>query len=263
MDNPNYFGNRHDEHLGVNKIGKNIRKSPPPYFANPAIQPPYPQVYTVNKNDFRDTVQRLTGSPSHHQEPPPGPHRSSPIRMQKIRPPRLAPINVYRPQMPLLPPRPAAQYGQPPPMTSGDHMGWPNAAESPISAYMRYLQHSVLDSDSGLRPPPPLFPSPRMTGPPPLLPSPVTNRPLNPPSPTSQFLLSSPSGYLNLLSPLSPYPLLSPGYRFPPPLTQDFSFSPVAAQSGIFGPRPPPPPSPGMGFPSPGFFQFSSPRWRD
>lgn len=253
MDNPNYLGNRHDERLGVNKIGKNIRKSPPPqppYFANPARQPPYPQVYTINKNDFRNTVQRLTGSPSHHQEPPPGAHRSSPnpaptIRMQRIRPPSLAPITVYRPQ---LPPIPAAQYGQPPAMASGEHMGCANAAESPISAYMRYLQHSVLDSGQTPPPPPPIFPSPG------------TNRPLNPPaSPTGQFPLPSPSGYLNLLSPLSPYPLLSPGYHnHPPPLMPDFSFSP----SGIFGPRPPPPPSPGMGFPSPGFFQFSSPRWR-
>ncbi|KAI3523779.1 hypothetical protein L1887_02176 [Cichorium endivia] len=291
MDNSNYFGNRHEERLGVNKIGKNIRKSPPhqPYFGNPASQPPYatdltnparqhpyPQVYNVNKNDFRDTVQRLTGSPSHHQEPPPRPSQNSTntasgIRLQRIRPPGLAPINVYRPQVSVLPPRPAVQYGQPPPqtmvpppMTSGDHMGWANAVESPISAYMRYLQQSVLDS--GQRPPSPLFPSPRMTGPPPpppVLPSPRTNHPVNLPSPTSQFLLPSPSGYMNLLSPLSPYPLLSPGYnQHPPPLTPVFSFSP-AAQSGMLGHRPPPPPSPGMGFPSPGFFQFSSPRWRD
>ncbi|KAI3509810.1 hypothetical protein L1887_25333 [Cichorium endivia] len=104
----------------------------------------------------------------------------------------------------VLPPRPAAQYGQPPPqtmvpppMTSGDHTSWPNIVKSPISAYMRYLQHSVLDL--GQRPPSPLFPSPRMTGPPPsplpILPSPRINHPVNPLSPTSQFLLPSPSHF--------------------------------------------------------------------
>lgn len=326
MDNSDYFGSRQDDRLGVNKIGKNIRKSPPhqPNFANPARQPPPPQVYNINKNDFQSIVQQLTGSPLHHsQEPVCRPHQNSPkppsMRLQRIRPPRLAPINVNRPQMPVqprpqMPPRGSisfsnnlarpAQYGQPPrqamvppPMTGGDQMGWPNTAESPISAYMRYLQHSIIDpahghpqdqqrpqipgqiqQSSGLRPHPsfppfpsprmnglpPPFPSPRMNGPPPPLPSPRINGPFIPPSPNnSQFLLPSPSGYMNLLSPLSPYPLISPGYQHPPPLTPIFSFSPMA-QSGILGPGPQPPPSPGMGFPlSPGFFQLTSPRWRD
>ncbi|KAD6453645.1 hypothetical protein E3N88_08350 [Mikania micrantha] len=389
MDNSDFSRNRNNDYLGVNKIGKNIRKSPlhQPNFSNPARQQPQPQVYNINKNDFQSIVQQLTGSPSRHsQEPLPRPPQNSPkppsMRLQRIRPSPLTPLNVTRPrlamnhappqeQMPLhrlsngavsfnsggnlaRPPHHGQQ--RPPPAmvappASGDLPGWSNTAESPISAYMRYLQHSIIDSaqgphhpqahpqyhqnhqgqsqsqmqgqsqqqqqqqSSGLLPyslvpplpsprvngplplpshkmngglslpplpsprmsglppalpsprmnghPPPL-PSPRMNGPPPPLPSPRMNgsQPQSLPSPTSQFLLPSPSGYLNLLSPRSPYPLLSPGYQNPPPLTPNFSFSPLT-QPGGFGPGPQPPPSPGMGFPSPGFFSFSSPRWRD
>ncbi|GJV51570.1 HAIKU1-like protein [Tanacetum coccineum] len=278
------------DHLGVNKIGRNIRKSPPHQsnFANSARQPHLPQVYNINKNDFRDIVQQLTGSPSRHsQEPLPRPTQNSnnapSMRLQKIRPPRLAPIDVNRPRMPIHPggqmpprggvpfngniPRPA-QYGQPP-MTSA------TIAESPISAYMRYLQNSINDPTQGHSPQTrpqyqqrphvygPPVPSPRMMGPPPLpFPSPRMNRPFIPASPTAQFVMPSPSGYMNLLSPLSPYPLLSPGYQQFPPLTPSFSFSPLA-QSGIMGPGQQPLPSPGMGFPSPGFFNIASPRWRN
>ncbi|KAI3703511.1 hypothetical protein L1987_73638 [Smallanthus sonchifolius] len=351
MDNYDYSRNRNNDYLGVNKIGKNIRKSPlhqPNFAANPARQPPQPQVYNINKNDFQSIVQQLTGSPSRHsQEPVPRPPQNSPkpppsMRLHRIRPSPLTPLNVARSrmavnhappqeQMPYRPPvsfnggsniaRPPyhGQQRPPPamaaPPSSGDHTGWSNTAESPISAYMRYLQHSIIDSaqgpphpqahpqyhqnhqgqsqsqmqgqpqpqqqqqSSGLLPytlvpplpsprmnggpPLPPLPSPRMNGPPLSLPSPRMNGPLPPlPSPTSQFLLPSPSGFLNLLSPRSPYPLLSPGYQHPPPLTPNFSFSPMT-QPGVFGPGPQPPPSPGIGFPSPGFFSFSSPRWRD
>uniref|UniRef100_A0A5B6YL96 VQ domain-containing protein n=1 Tax=Davidia involucrata TaxID=16924 RepID=A0A5B6YL96_DAVIN len=300
MDNSNFARNRQNDNLGVNKMGKNIRKSPlhQPNFANPTRQQPQPQVYNINKNDFRNIVQQLTGSPS--QEPLPRPPHNPPkppsMRLQKIRPPPLTPIN--RPQIPIHPPAPAqalpppsaavpysntfvrpTQFGQPSPtrllpLNPGDSV-WANTAESPISAYMRYLQNSIIDSGPrqtyaqpqvpgqfqgqppapGLLPNPPVppLPSPRMNGPPPLL-----------PSPTSQFFLPSPGGFLNMLSPRSPYPFLSPGYPFPPPLTPNFSFSPMA-QSGILGPGPQPPPSPGIAFPlSPsGFFPISSPRWRE
>ncbi|CAK9150170.1 unnamed protein product [Ilex paraguariensis] len=325
MDNSNRSMNRNDnDHLGVNKMGKNIRKSPlhQPNFTNTARQQPQPQVYNINKNDFRNIVQQLTGSPS--QEPLPRPPQNSPkppsMRLQKIRPPPLTPINrsniPIHPQAPAQPPaavpygnhfvRPPTHFGQPlptmfPPLTPSDSF-WPNIGDSPVSAYMRYLQNSILDSGprqpqsqpfphshpqfpgqfhtqpplSGLLPNPaaPLLPSPRMNGPPPLpslrmngppppLPSPRGNGPPLLPSPTSQFLLPSPSGFLNLFSPRSPYPLLSPGYQQPPPLTPNFSFSPIA-QSGILGSGPQPPPSPGYGFPlSPGFFHISSPRWRE
>lgn len=356
MDNSDRSFNRNPDHLGVNKFGKNIKKSPihQPNFnnTNSARQQPQPQVYNINKNDFRSIVQQLTGSPS--QEPPPrppqNPSKPPSMRLQKIRPPPLTPIN--RSQIPIHPPaqipaparpaggvpyhnnivRPPPHYGQPSlpilPPTPGDV--WTNTAESPISVYMRYLQNSIIDSgpkqtqfqgpghfqahpaSSGLLPnpsmpplpsprmnvppplpsawmngPPPPLPSPRMNGPPPHLPSPRMGRPpplLSPrmngpppplpspgingppplPSPTSQYLLPSPTGFLNLLSPRSPYPLLSPGMQHPPPLTPNFFFSPMA-QPGVLGPGPQFPHSPGYGFPlSPsGFFPISSPRWRD
>lgn len=96
------------------------------------------------------------------------------------------------------------------------------------------------------------FPSPRSNG----------FGPLN--SPTSQFAPPSPSGYPNMFSPRSSYPLLSPGVQYPQPLTPNFSFSQLS-QSGNQGPGagtgpPQPPPSPGLIYPlSPGF--FPSPRW--
>ncbi|KAK7853761.1 protein haiku1 [Quercus suber] len=110
MDN---MKNRNNEHLGVNKIGKNIRKSPlhQPNFANnnpAARQQPQPQVYNISKNDFRNIVQQLTGSPS--QEPLPRPPNNPPkpqsMRLQRIRPPPLTPIN--RPHIPPPVPHPAA-----------------------------------------------------------------------------------------------------------------------------------------------------------
>jgi len=320
MDNSK---NRHNDSLGVNKMGKNIRKSPlhQPNFANNAArQQPQPQVYNISKNEFRDIVQQLTGSPAqdHPPRPPHNPPKPQSMRLQKIRPPPLTPIN--RPRMPPPMPVPAAaphhpvphnnamprpaQFGQPLP-SPGDI--WSNTTESPISAYMRYLQNSIMDPNSRgnqvqpqphpypqpqvpgnvqphpppscamfPNPPMPMFPSARFNGPvPPMnatnppappLPSPQANGPPPPPllSPTSQFLLPSPTGYMNLLSPRSPYPLLSPGIQFPSPLTPNFPFSSMG-QSGILGPGPQPPPSPGLVFPlSPsGFFPISSPRWRD
>ncbi|XP_059656794.1 protein HAIKU1-like [Cornus florida] len=303
MDNSNYSRNRQNDNLGVNKIGKNIRKDSfhQPNFANTTTrQQPQPQIYNINKNDFRNVVQQLTGSPSHEPlpRPPYNPPKPPSLRLQRIRPPPLTPLN--RPQIPIHPPPPAqapppptavvpynnafprpAQFGPPSPTMlrpPGDSV-WANTpGESPISAYMRYLQNSILNSGSrqsqdqhqpqpqvpghfhaqqpspGLLPNPgvPPLPSPRMNGPPSLL-----------PSPTSQFLLPSPSGFLNLFSPRSPNPIHSPRYQFPPPFTPNFSFSPMA-QSGILGPGPQPPPSPGTAFPlSPSFFSFPSPRWRD
>jgi hypothetical protein len=311
MDNTK---NRNNDHLGVNKMGKNIRKSPlhqPNFANNPARQQPQPQVYNISKNDFRNIVQQLTGSPSQEPlpRPPNNPPRPQSMRLQRIRPPPLTPI--HRPHIP--PPVPVhaapppmmynnsfarpGQFGQPSPtplqqLTPGDS-NWANTAESPITAYMRYLQNSIMDPgprgnptqpqlqqvpgqihaqphSTALLPNPhmPAFPSPRMNGPPPPMPSfpsPQMNGPGLLPSPTSQFLLPSPTGYLNLnmLSPRSPYPLFSPGIQFPSPLTPNFGFPPMA-QSGILGPGPQPPPSPGL-FPlSPsGFFPISSPRWRN
>ncbi|KAK6146434.1 hypothetical protein DH2020_020303 [Rehmannia glutinosa] len=310
--------NRQTDHLGVNKMGKNIKKSPlhQPNFPNAARQQPQPQVYNINKNDFRSIVQQLTGSPL--RDPPPRPPQNHPKppnnRLQRVRPPPLAPTN--RPQLPIHHPHMQTQPSAPmpypnnfarphPPPVQYDQFSpnvllpptptdvWSNTTESPISAYMRYLQNSIIDPGTwqpqsmpqnqlqpqvhgqNLPPQPHLLPSPRLNGPPPLLASPRMNGPLptlpSPrtngpppllPSPTSQFLLPSPTGFL--LSPRSPYPLLSPGYQHPPPMSPNFSFSSVG-QSGILGPGPHPPPSPGYGFPmSPsGFFPLPSPGWRN
>ncbi|KAK9095301.1 hypothetical protein Scep_026770 [Stephania cephalantha] len=288
MGDSDFSRNRHSEHLGVNKLGKNIRKSPlhqpnlENFSNNSKPQPPQPHVYNISKNDFRNVVQQLTGSPSHSHaspRPPKNPPKPPSMRLQKIRPPPLTPF-AQLPQVPQPPmPGPAfngsftrpvvgAQQGVPPqllPIAPTDPI-WSNTAESPISAYMRYLQNSMIDQSprqaqglgqppsSGLLPTPPAaaatFPSPRGNVPPLL------------PSPTSPFPLPSPTSFLNLLSPMSPYPLLSPRFQFPP-LTPNL-LSPFP-HPGVLGPGPHPPHSPTFLFPpSPsGFFSLSSPRWKD
>ncbi|KAK4364621.1 hypothetical protein RND71_015979 [Anisodus tanguticus] len=301
MDNSNRPNNRNLDYLGVNKLGKNIKKSPihQPNFNNlnsANRQQPQPQVYNINKNDFRSIVQQLTGSPSpspspspsqeSQHRPPHNPPKPPSMRLQKIRPPPLAPIN--RPRIPMHPPapmpapgqppagvaysnnfaRPPPQYGQPP-FNPGD--AWANTAESPISAYMRYLQHSIIDPgpkqtqtqtqpqgpahtqayppSSGLLPNPsmPPLPSPRMNGGPPLLPSPRTNGPPALPSP-------------RMNGPHPPFP--SPRMNGPPPPLPSPTFLPsptsqflLQSPTGFFNllsPRSPYPLlSPGMQHPPP------------
>ncbi|GLT34728.1 hypothetical protein SLA2020_092280 [Shorea laevis] len=260
MDNSKYQPN---DQLGVNKLGKNIRKSPlhQPSFTNNATkqQPLQPHVYNVSKNDFRNVVQQLTGSSSQSQEllprPPQNPPKPQSQRLQKIKPPPLTPVNS-----PLIPPQASVQVAAPapapapiPPPVSLP----PQAAESPISAYMRYLQTYIMDPSpvrgqvqpqpqpqssvpdqsqtqppsSGLLPNPPMppFPSPRGVNghltPIPNILSPRMNGPALLPSPASLFLLPSPTGYPNFLSSRSPYPLPSPGVQFPS-MTPRFPFSP-------------------------------------
>ncbi|CAK8568130.1 unnamed protein product [Lathyrus sativus] len=128
-----------------------------------------PPVYNINKNDFRDVVQKLTGSPAHDRisTPPPiqQPKQQS-SRLQRIRPPPLPhitnrppPLLNVRPQLP--PPqnfnfngvnfnqgfpgfgRPQAPLSPLPPFPTVHA-----AAESPISAYMRDLQNFVSTMDS-------------------------------------------------------------------------------------------------------------------
>ncbi|XP_059275713.1 protein HAIKU1-like [Lycium ferocissimum] len=307
MDNSNRPNNRNLDYLGVNKLGKNIKKSPihQPNFnnANSANrQQPQPQVYNINKNDFRSIVQQLTGSPSQEPQPRPPPHnppKPPSMRLQKIRPPPLAPIN--RPQIPMHPPAPMPapgqpaggvaynnnfarppppQYGQPsppmmPPFNPGDV--WANTAESPISAYMRYLQHSIIEPgpkqtqthppSSGLLPnpsmpplpsprmngPPPLLPSPRMNGPPPLLPSPRTNGPPPLPSPRMNGPHPPfPSPRMNG----PPPPLPSPSF-FPSPTSQFLLQSPTGFFNMLSPRSPYPLLSPGAQHPPPFSPNFS------
>nr|GMC80638.1 protein HAIKU1-like [Ipomoea batatas] len=315
---------RHVEVLGVNRMGKNIKKSPvhQPNFANnsdfaPRPQPPS-QVYNINKSDFRNIVQQLTGSPSHNtslprplQNPSKNPAGT---RLQRIRPAPLMPMNQPRvsaqSRFAHIPPQPLCSNNYVSPAAAAADCSrplspaqnpfnpidvWENSDKSPISAYMQYLQGSIIDSAGPNQAQPhqgpvcnqpssdflanPPLPSPRFLGPP--LPSPWMNgdapilspqimngvpppQPSLLPSPTSQFLLPSPTGFVNLFSPCTPYPLFSPGAQHPPPLSPKFSFSPMG-QPGILGAGPRSPLSPSYGFPlSPsGFFPVCSPRWRD
>ncbi|CAH8300099.1 unnamed protein product [Eruca vesicaria subsp. sativa] len=152
MDRP-----RQSDHLGVNKNGRNIRKSPihQPNFAanaNPSAsarpQAPQPQIYSVSKNDFRSVVQQLTGSPSRDSLPRPPPQnnnltRPQNTRLQRVRPAPLTEIN--RPSLPH--PSMSHSFVQPPqqqqqPMVGHGDQSWSNTAVSPISEFMRYLQSS-------------------------------------------------------------------------------------------------------------------------
>lgn len=333
MDNSNFSKNQGNGYLGVNKMGKNIRKSPlhqPNYASTSNSNPvgagrpqPQPQVYTISKNDFRSFVQQHTGSPARDPlpRPPSNPPRPASMRLQRIRPPPLMPINCTpmdsvapghaAPVQVQPPPRGLAmhpaqipfaynaarppQFGQPLPGSvhppCGVNPGWVNPALSPTSDYMLQLQ-SLL-GDAGPRQTtqgqPPLLPQipgqvqarnlsepqfpgqahaqwpssgllPSPTVPP--VPSPRMNSPGLLPSPS---FLPSPSAFRDLWTPppRSPYLLLSPGSRFPPPLSPNFSFG-STNQPGILGPGPLSPLSPGIGFPlSPSsFFPLSSPRWR-
>ncbi|KAL0322890.1 UNVERIFIED_CONTAM: VQ motif-containing protein 9 [Sesamum angustifolium] len=142
------------------QIAKPVRK--PPTSAAPILDlnprnpgPTHPQsqqppVYNINKNDFRDVVQRLTGSPAHERfpaQPPPVTHPRPPSsRLQRIRPPPLPQITNRPPQ---LAPRPQNDAGQRGPAQAQPFQPLPPLpvvhppAESPISAYMRFLQSSA------------------------------------------------------------------------------------------------------------------------
>ncbi|KAK1303297.1 hypothetical protein QJS10_CPB11g00130 [Acorus calamus] len=247
-----YSKNNNNHNLGVNKIGKIIRKSPlRQTIFNNNNQPPQsqqPQVYNISKTDFRSIVQQLTGSPSRSVSAPPrpppphNPPKPPSVRLHKIRPPPLSPVARPPPLRPF-------------PPTQADAIR-SNTAESPVSVYMRYLETSFLNSGGGGQQPQ----QPHQPG---ILPTPPGGG------------LPSPGGFFNLMSPLSsPYRVMSPRFQFPPPLTPSFfgGLSPMS-QAGILGPGPgfghqqqPPPLSPGLLFSPPmspsGFLPIRSPRWR-
>ncbi|MBA0684774.1 hypothetical protein Goari_026337 [Gossypium aridum] len=235
------------DRLGVIKIGKNIRKSPlhRPNFANTATkqQQPQPQVYNITKNDFRNAVQQLTGSPSQDLLPRPALNSPQPhcMRMQKIRPPPLTPaVPVPTPAYPLAtvpPPAPynnsfakPGKYEQPLPTmlrpTIYGDVVWANVTQFPISTYMRYLQTALLDPSPVANQGQPQAPPPSSS----LLPNPPTSAPpslrvvngslasiptLSFPPTNGPALLPSPTGFMNLLSRCSPYPAPSSGLVFP------------------------------------------------
>ncbi|KAJ9166552.1 hypothetical protein P3X46_021290 [Hevea brasiliensis] len=228
-----------------------------------------PPVYNINKNDFRDVVQKLTGSPAHERfstPPPIHPPKPPSSRLQRIRPPPLAQVGNRPPPLinsaippHQLPPPPLNASINPPMPTAAatnNFIQRPSAplsplppfpavhaaAESPVSAYLRYLQNSIsaVDSNrqfSGFSPLAPLV-SPRWNNlpqQPPLQQNPQPFDPLQPgilSSRTSGMIASQPQfqlptsplpfGCLN--SPRSPYPLLSPGLLLSP---SSFPLSPT------------------------------------
>ncbi|VYS47826.1 unnamed protein product [Arabidopsis thaliana] len=281
------------DQLGVNKIGKNIKKSPLPQ----------PQGYSMSNNDFTSIVQQLTDSPSRESLPQPLP-RNLLKPQQKIRP--VGQIQINRPCVPppvmaqpthefvARPPMHPLPHGSQPIISHGDQFG-SNTAESSVSVYMRYRQSSLGDSgpnenqmqpshDNQQQPQlegqaqshnhhsprfndsarnTPILPTPKFDGPPQQmhnnsLPSPRFNGRGILPTPTSQYRPQSPTAYRNLLSPRSPSPLLSTGVQYPPPLTpRNYTFSSMD-QPGILGPGTIPLPHA-----SPfGVIPISSQRWR-
>lgn len=113
--------------------------------------PPQPPVYNIDKNNFREIVQKLTGSispvPPRPTNPPvstppvpPLPQPSSSTRLHRIRPPPLANLSARPPSVAAqqalspLPPLPAVGV----------------TAESPISAYMRRLHSTGMEPLSPL-----------------------------------------------------------------------------------------------------------------
>ncbi|XVE55532.1 hypothetical protein DITRI_Ditri03aG0166300 [Diplodiscus trichospermus] len=289
--NANNVNNRDHYLKHLNKLSHKISKpssaNAPPLIKKPSFdqtqtqnltqalppQPPQPQnpnqsslqaqqnqppVYNINKNDFRDVVQKLTGSPAHERfSTPPPIHQPKPqsSRLQKIRPPPLAhvsnrpppmiscaipgmnPSGCSQPNPPIGGPTgnsfiqrpPAAAPLSPLPPFPAVHA----AAESPVSAYMRYFQSSMsatVDPNpkqfSGFPPLAPLV-SPRWNNltapqqqqqPPPLQPP---QQQQQPPQVSSTGMIqpqlpSSPLSFGCLNSPRSPYALLSPSLLFSP-----------------------------------------------
>ncbi|KAL3504779.1 hypothetical protein ACH5RR_034620 [Cinchona calisaya] len=207
-----------------------------------------PPVYNINKNDFRDVVQRLTGSPAHDRfstPPPIQPPKPPSTRLQRIRPPPLAQISNC-------PPPP-----QPPPAnmlncagggaTNAGFLGGGQrqplsplppfpavhaAAESPISAYMRFIQSSVTSAASprwNNLPPPQMPPLQQQNIPP--VPQASMAMPQFPLLPTSPL----PFGCVP--SPKSPYALLSPSLLFSPTGQLGFQQLPLSPSLPVPSPR--------------------------
>ncbi|XVF36671.1 hypothetical protein REPUB_Repub19eG0077400 [Reevesia pubescens] len=290
--NANNINNRDHYLKHLNKLSHKISKpssstTAPPLIKKPSFdqtqnltqalppQPPQPQnlnqsslqaqqhqppVYNINKNDFRDVVQKLTGSPAHERfSTPPPIHQPKPqsSRLQRIRPPPLAHVSNRPPPMincavpnmnPPGCPQPISgptgnSFIQRPPATAPLSPLPPfpavhAAAESPVSAHMRYLQSSMAATFdfnskqfSGFPPLAPLV-SPRWNNltapqqqqqhqPQPLPPPPQQPQHQQPQQVSSTGMIQSqlpssplPFGCLN--SPRSPYGLLSPSLLFSP-----------------------------------------------
>ncbi|KAL0897001.1 hypothetical protein Bca101_080962 [Brassica carinata] len=292
MDRP-----RQTDHLGVNKTGKNIRKSPihqPNFAANanapaPARPQAQPHVYSVSKNDFRSVVQQLTGSPSRDSlpRPPPQNNNNSPrpqnTRLQRVRPAPLTEIN--RPSLPL-PTMP--QQHRPQTFVQPQFPQGTQPAESPISEYMRYLQSSLGDAGpSGNqmqpghehRPYMPVQPQ-SQPQPPPYMPAQPQPQPQSQSQPQSQpqsqhqpHLVSGSQPRMNMQGPLQPSQYQPPPGLVPSPMPRNLPFpqfnGPVPGTPTVPSPRFSqmyggfPSPRYNGGFPSPRYSAagFPSPRY--
>ncbi|GAB2290681.1 hypothetical protein Dimus_024956 [Dionaea muscipula] len=224
--------------------------SPPPPQCNlhsqqeqqqPLNQPP---VYNINKNDFRDVVQKLTGAPPQERisplPPTHAPNKPPSSRLHRIRPPPLFQIANRPPPLLLEHPLNLVDGGGgafPPPLSPLPPLpSCHAAAESPITAYMRFLHFSgsisAVDSDPsrilGMPTHPPLI-SPKFNhptlpqNPPAQIPSQQPDRhqrqPLISPPPAP-----SPLPFGCFPSPRSPSPLLSPMLLFSPTGSVQFVF---------------------------------------
>ncbi|CAJ1974080.1 unnamed protein product [Sphenostylis stenocarpa] len=197
-----------------------------------------PPVYNINKNEFRDVVQRLTGSPGHDRisTPPPIQQPKPPSsRLQRIRPPPLPqitnrpppllnPTTLPRPQLPNVNSntvsfnnfsvfaRPPAPLSPLPPFPTVHA-----PAESPISAYMRDLQNLVGSNPkhfSGFSPLPPQLQPPQEQQQ--QQQQQQSQHQAMVPLQASFQMPSSPVPFGCLNSQLASYPLLSPGLLFSP-----------------------------------------------
>ncbi|XP_047340700.1 VQ motif-containing protein 9-like [Impatiens glandulifera] len=163
---------KHLNKVSHHKISKPARRpafDPPPPQPQPPLQAPpqqnQPPVYNINKSDFRDVVQKLTGSPAHERlsgtppcpiQPPKQPNS----RLQRIRPPPLVQINNL-----VFPPPVYPTNLRPPPVPFSPLPPLPpvytSVPEFPFSNYMHFLhgQVSGLDYDlaqnEAIAPPPP------------------------------------------------------------------------------------------------------------
>lgn len=175
--------NPSDQYLKhLNRTSQKISKPPiattkAPLRYQPPPAPQQPAVYKIDKTEFKDVVQRLTGSASSAPAQSPTPSSS---RLQRIRPPPLTSLAN----------------------TSTQTVN--STSESLISSYMRYLQSSTPNPTQN-----PVFPSPNFAVPN------RQNGAVFPSS--TFMMPNSPSGLGQILSPRSPqYPLLSPSLFLSP-----------------------------------------------
>lgn len=214
--------------------------------SNNSQQQQQPPVYNINKNDFRDVVQKLTGSPAHERlstPPPIHPPKLQSSRLQRIRPPPLAQVGNRPPPINdsgadgIYAGRPRSPFSPLPPFPTVSA-----AAESPISAYMRYLQNSISAAGD---PDPRRIPglSPRWNANPASLPQvpipspPPAMNPLSSSAPSQLLFPASPLAFGHIPSPRLQYPLLSPSLLFSPTSQLGFPPLPLSPRFPVPSPR--------------------------